>query len=223
MKKLIILMLCAAWFLLAHAQPAGNASVPAATAPSAGMKQDAERSRIHAERAHLESGFAAEEAACYRKFLTSNCLDKVKLRSREVMADLRRQEISLDEQERKARAAAQTQKTEEKSSPLKQQEAADRRAAALDDFEARMAREKEKSAGREAAQSNEKANTDATAGRIKGHQEKAVGRIAKGTAAAEEVRKYNERLEKAKERQERRDREQAAQIKPGAMSLPQPD
>lgn len=224
MKKLIVLMLCAAWFLLAHAQPA-NPSAVAASASSVQTAQtarDVQRGRIGAERMRLQSAIAADEAACHRKFLANNCLDKVRLGSREALAELRRQEIALNDQERKTRAAAQIQKTEAKSSPEKQQETAERKAAALKDFDARMAHEKEKSAGRETAQSNEKSNSDAAAGRARGNQEKAVGRTAKESAAAEEVKKFNERLEKAKDRQQRHDREQAAQTKAAAKPLPQP-
>ena len=43
--------------------------------------------------------------------------------------------IFFNEQERKARAADQVFKTEQKASPEKQQEAADRRAASLKEFD----------------------------------------------------------------------------------------
>ena len=64
---------------------------------------DAERLRISKERAVLEAGFHRKDAACYQKFMVNNCLDEVKIRRQEALTDLRRQEISIDDQERKAK------------------------------------------------------------------------------------------------------------------------
>lgn len=181
---------------------------------------DAERLRISNERAALEAGFSREDAACYQKFLVNNCLDEIKIRRRDAMADLRRQEISINDQERKARGAEQIQKTEDKASPEKQQQEADRRAEAIRDFADRTAREAEKNTARATAAANEKASLDATDARIKGAQAKDAGRTAKQAASAEEVKKYNERLQKAKDRQARIAREKASQTKTPANPLP---
>lgn len=216
MKKTFFLLLSVVAFA-AHAQLA-----PAA-APASASIGDIERARINAERVRREAGFAAEESACYKKFMVNNCLDAIKPKRSEAMADLRRQEVSLDEQDRKARAAEQIRKSEEKSSPEKQQEAADRRASALKDFDERMEREKQKNADRATAKSNEKANVDSAAGRVKQNQDKASGRSSKQAEIAEEVRKFNERQEKAKERQARHERDEKSRTSPPAKSLPQPD
>ena len=184
---------------------------------------DAERLRISNERAAFEAGFNREDAACYKKFFVNNCLDEVKVRRGDALADLRRQEILINDQERKARGAEQVQKTEDKASPEKQQQEADRRAEAMKDYEDRLARDRLKNADRIKAQSNEKANLDAAAARAKGAQDKEAGRTAKQIAAAEEVKKYNERLEKAKERQARMARDKASQTKPPADPLPPPN
>ena len=138
------------------------------------------------------------------------------------MADLRRQEISINDQERKARGAEQVQKTEDKASPEKQQQEADRRAEAMRDFEARMAREKQKNTDRLKLESNEKSNLETAVARAKGAQNKEAGRTVKQAAAAEELKKYNERLEKAKERQARIAKDKASQANPSANPLPAP-
>ncbi len=220
MKKIILLLLCTACAALGHAQTAG-----AVTPASAALQStpDAERARIGSERAKLESAFAAQDTVCYRKFLVNNCLDEVKLKRRDALADLRRQEISLNAQDRKAKAAEQVQKTEDKVSPEKQQQEADRRASSLKDFDARLEREKQKNTDRAATQSNEKAKSDASANRIKGSQDKAGERAGKQAESAGEIRKFNERQAKARERQARHDRDQLSQTKPPAQSLPQPD
>ena len=183
---------------------------------------DAERVRISAERSRLEATFALEDTACYKRFLVNNCLDEVKVRRRDAMADLRRQEIVLNDEARKAKAAEQLQKTEVKSSPEKLQQEADKRAQAVKDFDDRMARDKQKIADREALQAGEKAKSDAAAGRMKGSQDKEAGRTARQAQAADEIRKYNERQAQAKERQVRYARDKASQAKVPTKPLPVP-
>ena len=102
--KFSLLLLCALAIGPALAQPA--AEVPA-------TGHDTEKAQIAAERARLEAGFKAEEAACYRRFLVNACLEEIRPRRAEAMAELRRQEIVLNDAERKARAADQLQKTED--------------------------------------------------------------------------------------------------------------
>ena len=185
-------------------------------------KNDTERLRISSERVVLEDGFKREDTACYKKFWVNNCLDEVKARRSDAMADLRRQEIAINDQERKANAAEQVQKTEDKASPEKQQQDADKRAEALKQNEERSARDKQKNADRVKAELNEKKNLEAATSRAKGSLDKAAGRNAKQAAAAEEVKKYNERLERAKDRQARMASDKAKQAKTPASSLPVP-
>ena len=220
MKKTTLLFLLLTCCLLVPAQPV--AGVATASGATAQVMRDGERDRINTERARLDAGFTAEDIACYKKFLTNKCLAEVKVRRDAVMADFRRQEISLDQQERKEKGAEQIRKTEEKVSAEKQQEAADKRATALKDNVARLEREKKKFADRATMQSNEKSNTDAAANRLKDNQQKADNRNSKQAASAEEVRKFNERLEKAKERQARYELDLANQTKPPANPLPKP-
>jgi chromosome segregation ATPase len=183
---------------------------------------DAERLRISKERALLEAGFHREDAACYLKFMVNNCLDEVRIRRQEAFTDLRRQEMSIDNQERKAKGAEQLQKTEDKASLEKQQAEADTRAKAMRDTDARMERERQKNADRLKLESNEKSNLETAAAKAKDAQNKQAGRTAKQAAAAEEVKKYNERLEKAKERQARIAKDRASQSSPAARPLPAP-
>ena len=183
---------------------------------------DAERLRISQQRAALETGFEREDTACYKKFLVTNCLNEVNIRRRDALADLRRQEISINDEERKARGAEQVQKTEDKASLENQQQEADQRAEAVKRSESRIANDQQKNADRVKAESSEKANAEAAAAKLKSSQGKEVGRTAKQGAAAEEVKKYNERLDKAKDRRERLARDKASQTKPPANPLPSP-
>lgn len=213
MKKLLFLCLWAAASIVVHAQPADN--VEAARA-------ELERTRINTERVQLESGFTLEAAACHQKFLVNNCLDEVNVRRRVALADLRRQEIYLNEQERKSRGAEQLRKTEEKASLQNQQQEADKRAVALQEFESKSARLKQKQSDRTSAPSREVLNSNAAAGRLKNNQLKANARATSRAASRQEVKKYNERQEKAIERKAKSDRERLSRTKPAALPLPVP-
>lgn len=65
----------------------------------------AERARIGAERSRAEAEFSAAEQACYAKFAVNDCISKARARLRTVLADLRRQEVGLNDAERRRRAA----------------------------------------------------------------------------------------------------------------------
>jgi len=182
----------------------------------------AESLRISTERSRLEAAFAVENTACYKRFLVNNCLDEVNARRRDALADLRRQEIVLNDEARKSKAGEQLRKIEAKSAPEKVQQEAEKRAQALKDIDDRTVRDKQKIADREVLQAGEKAKSDAAAGRIKSNQDNYAGRTAKQAAAAEKLRKYNERQAQAKDRQARYARDKASQAKATAKPLPVP-
>ncbi len=184
--------------------------------------EGAERLRISTERSRLEAAQAIDETACYKRFWVNDCLQEVKERSRDALADLRRQEIVLNDEVRKAKAAEQLQKIEDKSALEKLQSEADQRAKAVRDFEERMARDKQKTADREALQSSEKANKDAATDRVNKSKEKARARIAKQAAEDEARKKYNERLKQSSDRRSRSLKDKADQSKTPARPLPVP-
>jgi len=219
MKKIATACLVAIFGVLAGAQPAAQQPAAPAEAP---RSIDAERARISSERARLEAGFLAEDAECYKKFAVNSCLEKVNERRREVMGDLRRQEILLNDEERRIRGAEQIRKTEEKASPENQQEAADRRAKAAADYQSRLEREKKKIEDRAATKAGEQGNSDASAAKLKGSQEKSQARNDKQSKAAEEAQKYNDKQREAQERKAQHESDRLKQTKPPAKSLPLP-
>lgn len=89
-------------------------------------EQAKERARVADKRSQLEARFAAEEVACQAKFFVNACLNNIRPRQREALADLRRQDILLDDAERKRKAAEQLEKIEEKGSEQRKQEAAEK-------------------------------------------------------------------------------------------------
>lgn len=184
---------------------------------------NAQRTAISVERARLETGFLAEDAACYKKFAVNNCLGIVNMRRRESMADLRRQEILLNDEERKIKGAEQIRRTEEKSSPQKQQEAVDRSGRANEDYQLRLEREKNKKQERATAESNEKTARDVSAEKLLRNQKKTLERSRKQATAAEEARKYADRQNEAQKRRAEHEADKAKHTKPPAKSLPVPE
>ena len=218
MKKFAIACFIATLGVLASAQPAVIPATPAEPPRSI----DAERARINTDRTRLEAGFLAEDAECYKKFAVNSCLGKVNERRREVMADLRRQELLLNDEERRIRGADQIRKTEEKQSPEKLQEAADQRAKAVKDYESRLEREKKKVEDRAATKAGEQGKSEASATKLKGSQEKSQARSDKQAAAAEEAKKFSDKQKQAEERRAQHEKERLKETKPPAKSLPLP-
>ncbi len=196
----------------------------AAPAVAAPLSMDGERARIAAERRQLEQRFALEDAACHDRFAVNSCRDGVSKRRREAVADLRRQELLLNDQERRARSADQLRKIEEKASPAKQQEAANKRAKAVKDYQERLAQQQSKDGERTASASGENANAAAGANKIRISQEKkAQAKTAREAEAADEARQYNERQKQAAQRRAEREQDRLKRAGlPPARPLPVP-
>jgi hypothetical protein len=74
-------------------------------APDAGNLAT-ERSAINQLRSVAEAEAVHAQQGCYARFAVSDCLKKVRRDRRAVLDDLRRREVVLNDQERKAKAAA---------------------------------------------------------------------------------------------------------------------
>lgn len=90
-----------------------------------------ERQRIATERADRFRSNTQERKLCYQRFAVNDCLERERARHDASMDDLRRQEISLNDAQRKARGAAQSQKLDEKLSASRQADQALRREDAM--------------------------------------------------------------------------------------------
>jgi len=82
---------------------------------TASVDRDAERSRIRTERAFEESEFIKREAACYARFAVTDCLESLRSQRREKLDALRRQEVVLDDADRKQKAQERMLRLEGKS------------------------------------------------------------------------------------------------------------
>lgn len=209
--KFSLLLLCALAAGPALAQPA-------AELPTAG--RDTEKAQIAAERARLEAGFKAEEAACYRRFLVNACLEDIRPRQAVAMAELRRQEISINEAERRAKGADQIQKIEDKNSGERQQQRADQEQKALQETTRRVERNEQRlqSQGKTAEQAS--ANVSAAQVRQKNSQTKAGEALTRQEQAAANVQEAKARADKAEKT--RADREKRLKEKGPSTGKPLP-
>ena len=182
-----------------------------------------QRMAISTERSRLEAGFLSEDAACYKKFAVNSCLGKVNSRRREVMADLRRQEIFLNDEERRIKGEKQIRKTQEKASPENQQQAADKRAKVVEESQRRLEQEKDAQQERTIRESNEKAARAANAQRLLAHEQKNQARADKQSTNEEEAKKFSERQKEAQERRIQHDADQLRRAKSAAKPLPLPE
>lgn len=179
---------------------------------SADTRLASERARIAAEKGEANARFSRDEAACYAKFAASDCLNEASARRREALADLRRQEISLNDEERKRKAAAQRQRLDQRAEEqeARQVRAQERAQAARTSAEDRAARK----AGRAPASQAVPASAPASAGR-------ATPATVRSARDEEEARRAHEaRVKEAEQRKERVLRRQ--QDKPAAKPLPVP-
>src|SRR5450830_653172 len=79
---------------------------------------EVERVRIERERTVEMQRQQQVESACYQRFAVNDCLLESRVKHREVMADLKRQEITLNDRERRLRSSEQLRRIEDKvSSP----------------------------------------------------------------------------------------------------------
>ena len=79
------------------------------------QKERLERQRIAQTREVERARLAAAEAQCYQLFAVNDCLIAVRRERRELLADLRRQELSINDAQRRRRGAEQLLRSDEKA------------------------------------------------------------------------------------------------------------
>jgi colicin import membrane protein len=111
MKRIcrILVALCAVTPVWVAAQQ------PASELDNQALRDAQEHARITAQREQTQARAAEAEAACYQRFAVNGCLGKVRSERREVLSDLRRQEIALNDAARKRRAADQLLRIDERA------------------------------------------------------------------------------------------------------------
>jgi colicin import membrane protein len=187
--------------------------------PARADDASAELERIKSQRQAVEARFAAEEKACQGRFGVNDCVDAARRARRTELADLRRQEVSVNDAERKRKAAARLHEIEEGAQARKQDAAGQRRAAALADQREREARAAEK-ADRKAQRQAEAA--DRARGPASAADKPPLGRQPTPEEAAASRAEHEQRLQEAMERKERVRKRAAKRSKPPASALPVP-
>jgi hypothetical protein len=177
---------------------------------------DAERKRLQEERAKVEAEYKADEKACYAKFAVNNCLDKAKAKRREAVSDLRRQEISLNDAERKRKAAERERSIEDRANAVKPpasgQADADRQLRANE----RAAERAQQAASAPAKAAEREKQVEKREAEIKASAQR------RQQDAAQAAKEHERRVAEAKEREENMKRRQAERKKPPASSLADP-
>jgi colicin import membrane protein len=197
-----------------------------------------QRARIAAERSDAEAAFRAQGKACYGKFAVNDCLNAARARRREVLADLRRQEMSINDAQRKRKAAEHLGAIEERSTPEKRQQDAQRRTTALDkqrereSAAAQKASERSSTAQEAAERAAKKDGARGVASRGPNAPDQARTESRQADAAAARSRKAEEAAQNVKRREQKQldaedrkagvDQRLADRKKPKAQPLPPP-
>jgi colicin import membrane protein len=198
--------------------------------PALAQDEAAERTRIREARAAADARFAEEKKACRARFAVTDCVDKVTREHNALLHDLRRQENLLNDEARKRRAAEHQKELDERNSPDKQREAAQKRAKALADQQERDARAAEKAAKR-AEQEAERAGRTPAVKTPKGApapqgkpREPGTPHPSGPTAdeAAKNRAEYEAKLKEAEQHKAEIAARNAKRTKPAASDLPPP-
>lgn len=188
---------------------------------------DAQRDRIRTERNLVDNTFMEGERDCYRKFAVNDCIARARVARRDGLADLRRQELSINASEARRKAAQQISKSEEKVSPQAMRDLEQRLLEAQAGQQARMKSIDERAAARTLA-------SEEAPQRVRERQERidARDRALKERAAMEQAQAGNrrlfeqkqleaqKRLEESKKRQQQQDRKAAPTLAKPASGAP---
>jgi hypothetical protein len=183
-------------------------------APFTPEQINAERARIEADRAREKARIEKEEADCYQRFAVNDCLREVHVRQRGVMEELRRQEIILNDADRKRRAQEQARLIDEKSTARDSSDELQKRQAARQESEERAKR------------AEQKKSASSAPGKAKGAPPPQAGASAAQARAAQkradDKKAFEEKQLAAEQRKAERDKALAEKAKHPAKPLPDP-
>ena len=203
-------------------------------------EEQAERGRINSERAQIKENLAQQRQACYQKLAVTPCLNEARDQHSEKLRDLKRQEVALNDVQRKRAAADRVKALDQRTSPEVQLKRTEDRGKAMQDSlkreESRAQRQAEREAKKSAAakstqSSNESEPADASAS-APAPQGKPRPQPAANIAPeqrpgqAEKMQKSREqaaqREKEAAERRAQAEEREAKRKKPPAAGLPIP-
>lgn len=203
--------------------------VAAASLAQAALGQDVDdaaagqRARIATERSQVEASFRTQEKACYATFAVNDCLSAARAQRREAIADLRRQEISLNDADRKRKGAERQRAIEERPAPGQKPERAEQPAKATTGHREPDARAAQKAADRAQVESSNAASALARQrqAQLKA-SEKNAEHIRRAEEAAQNAKRHQELKAQAEEHRASVNKRLAERKKPPAQPLPAP-
>ena len=216
MKSPLISLLCLVFFL--------GRAVAQVQLADGGLEVATEQARITSERQRIEQRFADEEAACFQKFAVTDCRDASRARRRVDMADLRRQEIALNDAERKRKGAAQLQRMEQSAATKDQPPVAvgiaAPRAASSAPVRTRTPPEPRSPHDPAAAAQAQAARKATAENKARNAQQVQAARAQKAAAAADAPARYAQKQQEAADHKAAVAKRNAAKTKPKAAPLP---
>ncbi|WP_404302550.1 hypothetical protein [Alicycliphilus denitrificans] len=200
-------------------QASAQAAAPDAVPPEvqeAQLQRQARRAQIQVERQALQAQRSKEEADCYQQFAVHDCLRGVRTQARAADNRLRRQEVQLNDEERREKAAERLRSIEERQQEQRQGVQPGERPPAMRATERGSAQMREQQARQRAEQQQRRSAEHAA--------DQQQHRQAERQRAAESRARYEAKQQKARERREQHQRDQAQAAGSGRKaSAPLPD
>jgi hypothetical protein len=204
---------CLSWLLFCASTQAQGAE------DSLANSERAERARIETQRQQVVERFALEEQSCTAKFAVTDCLQSVKARKREALADLHRQETSLNDAKRRRLGSLELERTEIKLRDAVVSDSPAGKASAGERMDRKTLQKAQTQAQREA---DAQTRSQEQAQKRKQFADQQAQRDAKAGLAAKKQREHQEKLSQAAQHKADLLARQKKKSEPGAKPLPDP-
>lgn len=181
----------------------------------------AERARIEVQRQQVRERYAGEERACAAKFAVNDCLRDAKAKQREALADLHRQETSLNDAERRRKGARQLERTEARLREDVPTAPTGAASGAVADRASRRVQDKVQTESQRRVTTQERA--DELAQKKQRNAQKEAARAAQAAAAADAQRRYQVKREQAAQHKADLQKRREQSTKQPARPLPVPE
>jgi hypothetical protein len=183
-----------------------------------------ELAELKQEKLSIESKFKTQEAACYKKFAVSNCLQDVKTEKLRALGDIKRRELAINDAKRQLKADEINKKSkkllEKVDVPASVSDAAksekpsrtdNQRAEPVPKDQSKLSEQRALAAQQRVLESNKKQAAS---------QEKAKLRAKKLTEAEEQTAKFNKKILEAEAHKNAVEKAKAEKTKPKSAPLP---
>jgi len=198
-------------------------------ASNADSRLTSELAELKQEKLSIESKFKTLEAACYKKFAVSNCLQDVKTEKLRALGDIKRRELAINDAKRQLKADEINKKSKKlvekvdvpasvsdasKSAKSEKPSRTDnKRAEPVPKDQSKLSEQRALAAQQRVLESNKKQAAS---------QEKAKLRAKKLTEAEEQTAKLNKKILEAEAHKNAVEKAKAEKTKPKSATLPIP-